>query len=42
MNIQDFSVPEEDRGNFAKIMAYISQVDQEVSLEEKQVIFVEG
>ncbi len=42
MNIQDFSVPEEDRGNSAKIMAYISQVDQEVSLEEKQVIFVEG
>ena len=38
MNILDFSVPEEDRAAFAKIMAYLAQIDQEVTLEEKQAI----
>lgn len=38
MNILDFSVPEEDRAAFAKIMAYLAQIDGEVSLEEKQVM----
>jgi len=38
MNILDFSVPDCDRTVFIKIMAYLAQVDNEVSLEEKQFI----
>lgn len=38
MNILDFSVPEEDRAAFAKIMAYLAQVDGEISLEEKHIM----
>ncbi len=38
MNIQDYSVPVEDRVPFAKFMAYIAQVDGKVTLDEKQAI----
>ncbi len=38
MDILDFSVPEEDRAAFTIIMAYLAQIDGEISLEEKQVM----
>jgi uncharacterized tellurite resistance protein B-like protein len=38
MNIQDYAIPFEDRLPFLKFMAYIAQVDNEVSIEEKQAI----
>lgn len=38
MDIQEYNVPIEDRSVFAKFMAYIAQVDGEVTLDEKQAI----
>lgn len=36
--LNDFAVPEEDRLTFAKFMAFIAQVDEHVSIEEKHAI----
>jgi tellurite resistance protein len=38
MNIQEYAVPKEDQLAFAKVMAYMVQVDNKVTLEEKHVI----
>ena len=38
MDILDYAIPEEDRLVFVKIMAYIAQIDNKTSLEEKHVI----
>lgn len=38
MNFQDYAIPKEDHLPFAKVMAFIAQIDGEVTIEEKQAI----